>query len=103
MATVTYIKYDRQNHAALNRVCDYVSQTAKTEQVDGSQLVSGINCVGELAPSSLPPPGRPSARKARSGFTTMYSPSRQRRTLPQNRRTGLQRTLQNKPGPKVRC
>ena len=49
MATVTFIKYQRQSAGALRGVADYVSQKHKTQQEDGSQLVSGQNCTPQLA------------------------------------------------------
>ena len=49
MATVTFIKYQRQSAGALHGVTDYVSQKHKTQQEDGSQLVSGQNCTPQLA------------------------------------------------------
>ena len=49
MATVTFIKYQRQSAGALHGVADYVSQKHKTQQEDGSQLVSGQNCTPQLA------------------------------------------------------
>ena len=49
MATVTFIKYQRQSAGALHGVADYVSQKYKTQQEDGSQLVSGQNCTPQLA------------------------------------------------------
>lgn len=41
MATVNFIKYQRQSAGALSRVSAYVKQGQKTE---GQRLVSGINC-----------------------------------------------------------
>ena len=41
MATVNFIKYQRQSAGALSRVSAYVKQAQKTE---GQRLVSGINC-----------------------------------------------------------
>lgn len=41
MATVNFIKYQRQSAGALSRVSAYVKQEQKTE---GQRLVSGINC-----------------------------------------------------------
>ena len=41
MATVTFIKYQKQSAGALRGVAGYVSQKQKTGQEDGWQLVSG--------------------------------------------------------------
>ncbi len=49
MATVTFIKYQKQSAGALRSVAGYVSQKQKTEQEDGWQLVSGQNCTPQLA------------------------------------------------------
>ena len=49
MATVTFIKYQKQSAGALHGVTGYVSQKQKTEQGDGWQLVSGQNCTPQLA------------------------------------------------------
>ena len=49
MATVTFIKYQKQSAGALHGVAGYVSQKQKTEQEDGWQLVSGQNCTPQLA------------------------------------------------------
>ena len=49
MATVTFIKYEKQSAGALNGVAAYVSQKSKTMQEDGRQLVSGQNCAPRLA------------------------------------------------------
>ena len=49
MATVTFIKYQKQSAGALRGVAGYVSQKQKTEQEDGWQLVSGQNCTLQLA------------------------------------------------------
>ena len=49
MATVTFIKYQKQSARALRGVAGYVSQKQKTEQEDGWQLVSGQNCTPQLA------------------------------------------------------
>lgn len=49
MATVTFIKYQKQSSGALRGVTGYVSQKQKTEQEDGWQLVSGQNCTPQLA------------------------------------------------------
>ena len=49
MATVTFIKYQKQSAGALRGVTGYVSQKQKTEQEDGWQLVSGQNCTPQLA------------------------------------------------------
>ena len=49
MATVTFIKYQKQSAGALRGVAGYVSQKQKTEQEDGWQLVSGQNCTPQLA------------------------------------------------------
>lgn len=49
MATVTFIKYQKQSAGALHGVTGYVSQKQKTEQEDGWQLVSGQNCTPQLA------------------------------------------------------
>ena len=49
MATVTFIRYQKQSAGALRGVAGYVSQKQKTEQEDGWQLVSGQNCTPQLA------------------------------------------------------
>ena len=49
MATVTFIKYQKQSAGALRGVAGYVSQKQKTEQGDGWHLVSGQNCTPQLA------------------------------------------------------
>lgn len=49
MATVTFIKYERQSAGALHGVTDYVAQKEKTMREDGQQLVSGQNCNPQLA------------------------------------------------------
>lgn len=49
MATITFIKYQKQSAGALRGVTGYVSQMQKTEQEDGWQLVSGQNCTPQLA------------------------------------------------------
>lgn len=49
MATVTFIKYEKQSAGALNGVAAYVTQKDKTMQEDGRQLISGQNCVLRLA------------------------------------------------------
>lgn len=49
MATVTFIKYEKQSAGALNGVAAYVSQKDKTMQADGRQLISGQNCDPQLA------------------------------------------------------
>ena len=49
MATVTFIKYQKQSAGALHGVAGYVSQKQKTQQEDGWQLVSGQNCMPQLA------------------------------------------------------
>ena len=49
MATVTFIKYEKQSAGALNGVAAYVSQKGKTVQEDGWQLISGQNCAPQLA------------------------------------------------------
>ena len=49
MATVTFIKYQKQSAGALRGVAGYVSQKQKTEQEDGWHLVSGQNCTPQLA------------------------------------------------------
>lgn len=46
MATVNFIKYQRQSAGALSRVSVYVKQEQKTE---GQRLVSGINCSPQLS------------------------------------------------------
>ena len=48
MATVTFIKYQKQSAGALHGVAGYVSQKQKTQQEDGWQLVSGQNCTPQL-------------------------------------------------------
>ena len=49
MATVTFIKYQKQSAGTLHGVARYVSQKQKTAQEDGQQLVSGQNCTPQLA------------------------------------------------------
>lgn len=49
MATVTFIKYEKQSASALGGVAAYVSQKSKTMQEDGQQLISGQNCTPRLA------------------------------------------------------
>lgn len=49
MATVSFIKYERQSPSALSRVSDYVKQEQKTMQEDGMQLISGQNCSPQFA------------------------------------------------------
>ncbi len=49
MATVTFIKYEKQSAGALNGVAAYVSQKGKTVQEDERQLISGQNCTPRLA------------------------------------------------------
>ena len=49
MATVTFIKYEKQSAGALHGVAAYVSQKGKTMQEDGQQLISGQNCSSQLA------------------------------------------------------
>jgi len=49
MATVTFIKYERQSAGTLGGVTGYVSQKDKTMQENGQQLVSGQNCNPQLA------------------------------------------------------
>ena len=44
MATVTFIKYQKQSAGALRGVAQYVSQDEKTLDENGSQLISGQNC-----------------------------------------------------------
>ncbi len=46
MATVNFIKYQRQSVGALSRVSAYVKQEQKTE---GQRLVNGINCSPQLS------------------------------------------------------
>lgn len=48
MATVTFIKYQKQSAGALRGVAGYVSQAQKTREEDG-WLVSGQNCTTQLA------------------------------------------------------
>lgn len=49
MATVTFIKYQKQSAGALRGVAQYVSQDEKTLDESGSQLISGQNCTPQLA------------------------------------------------------
>lgn len=49
MATVTFIKYEKQSAGALGGVAAYVSQKSKTMQEDGQQLISGQICTPRLA------------------------------------------------------
>ena len=48
MATVTFIKYQKQSASALRGVAQYVSQDEKTLDENGSQLISGQNCTPPL-------------------------------------------------------
>ena len=48
MATVTFIKYQKQSAGALRGVAQYVSQDEKTLDENGSQLISGQNCTPQL-------------------------------------------------------
>lgn len=48
MATVTFIKYQKQSASALRGVAQYVSQDEKTLDENGSQLISGQNCTPQL-------------------------------------------------------
>lgn len=48
MATVSFIRYDRQSAGALHGVAQYVSQREKTVE-DGRWLVDGQNCAPQLA------------------------------------------------------
>ena len=48
MATVTFIKYQKQSAGALRGVAQYVSQDEKTLDENGSQLISGQNCTPPL-------------------------------------------------------
>ena len=49
MATVTFIRYQKQSAGTLHGVAGYVSQKQKTVQKEGRQLVSGQNCTPQLA------------------------------------------------------
>ena len=49
MATVTFIKYQKQSAGSLRGVAGYVSQAQKTREEDGGWLVSGQNCTPQLA------------------------------------------------------
>ena len=49
MATVSFIKYQKQSAGALRGVARYVSQAGKTFGENGNQLVSGQNCTPQLA------------------------------------------------------
>ena len=49
MATITFIKYQKQSAGALRGVAQYVSQDEKTLDESGSQLISGQNCTPQLA------------------------------------------------------
>lgn len=49
MATVTFIKYQKQSAGSLRGVAGYVSQAQKTRDEDGDWLVSGQNCTPQLA------------------------------------------------------
>lgn len=53
MATVTFIKYERQSAGALRGVTGYVAQKEKTLLENGQQLVSGQNCNPQLACQEL--------------------------------------------------
>ena len=48
MATVTFIKYQKQSAGALRGVAQYVSQDEKTLDESDSQLISGQNCTPQL-------------------------------------------------------
>ena len=87
MATVTFIKYQKQSAGALRGVAGYVSQKQKTEQEDGWQLVSGQTAHPSWPPRSLLPPGRCTEKTVRSGSITMFSPSPRTRTSPELWRT----------------
>ncbi len=49
MATVSFIKYQKQSAGALRGVAQYVSQNGKTVDDNGRRLVSGQNCTPSLA------------------------------------------------------
>lgn len=48
MATVSFIKYQKQSAGALRGVAQYVSQDEKTLDENGNQLISGQNCTPQL-------------------------------------------------------
>ena len=49
MATVTYIKEQKQSPSAMAGVIAYCSQELKTVDTDGRRYLSGVNCTGENA------------------------------------------------------
>ena len=49
MATVTYIKEQKQSPSAMAGVIAYCSQELKTVDTDGRHYLSGVNCTGENA------------------------------------------------------
>ena len=49
MATVTFIKYQKQSAGAVGGVARYVSQEEKTRGTEDRRLVSGQNCAPQLA------------------------------------------------------
>lgn len=49
MATVTYIKEQKQSPSAMAGVIAYCSQELKTVDTEGRRYLSGVNCTGENA------------------------------------------------------
>ena len=49
MATITFIRYQKQSAGSLQVVSRYVSQKEKVQDMDGRQLVSGQNCTPQLS------------------------------------------------------
>lgn len=49
MATVTYIKEQKQSPSAMAGVLAYCSQEVKTVDTDGHRYLSGVNCSGDTA------------------------------------------------------
>ena len=74
MATVTFIKYQKQSASALRGVAQYVSQDEKTLDENGSQLISGQNCTPHWSARSSRPRGICTTRRVPCGFTTTSSP-----------------------------
>lgn len=102
MATVTFIRYEKQSAGALRGVAQYISQREKTVEY-GRWLVDGQSCAPRLAARSLPPPGRCTERTALSGSTTTSSPSTRRSRSPGSWPIGSHWSLRSRPGRTARC
>ena len=96
MATVTFIKYQKQSAGTLHGVAGYVSQKQKTVQEDGRQLVSGQNCSPQLAAQEFlatrqmyRKDGPVSTRFADSEVATETAGKRVRRTMLVDKRNFL--------------